>query len=75
MGVEIGIGGQVEQSERISAYQPDWGWQSVPLATLLQEHLYMPIYSDNVTKALASTFSLSFVWSSHAILSSNRSRP
>ena len=53
IGIGIGVPGVVEQSEHISVYAPSWGWHNVPLVTLLQEHIQMPIYLDNGAKAMA----------------------
>jgi len=55
IGVGIGVGGLVEQ---VSAYLPVWGWQSAPLATLLEEGLHIPISLDNAAKAMAQAESL-----------------
>ena len=53
IGVGIGVGGVVEYAETVSAYIAAWGWQNVPLVSLLEEHLHMPIYLDNAAKAMA----------------------
>ncbi|HLZ61057.1 MAG TPA: ROK family protein [Ktedonosporobacter sp.] len=57
-GIGIGVGGLVEQNEQISAYVPSWGWQSVPLVTLLEKYFSMPIYLDNAAKVMAQAESL-----------------
>lgn len=53
IGVGIGVGGVVEYAETVSAYIAAWGWQNVPLVSLLEEHLHMPIYLDNAANAMA----------------------
>jgi predicted NBD/HSP70 family sugar kinase len=58
IGIGVSVGGVVEQTEQVSAYIPAWGWKSVPLATLLEERLHMPIYLDNVAKVMAQAESL-----------------
>jgi predicted NBD/HSP70 family sugar kinase len=55
IGVGIGVGGLVEQG---SASLPSWGWKSVPLATLLEEGLHIPISLENAAKAMAQAESL-----------------
>jgi predicted NBD/HSP70 family sugar kinase len=58
IGVGVGVGGVVELAEPVSVYLPSWGWRNVPLGTLLQERLCMPIYLDNAAKAMAQAESL-----------------
>jgi predicted NBD/HSP70 family sugar kinase len=58
LGIGVSVGGIVEQVEHVFAYIPSWGWRSVPLATLLEEHLHMPIYLENATKVMAQAESL-----------------
>src|SRR5258708_17701137 len=58
LGIGVSVGGIVEQVEHAFAYIPSWGWRSVPLATLLEEHLHMPIYLENATKVMAQAESL-----------------
>lgn len=59
IGIGIGVGGLVVQSEQVStAYVPSWGWHSVPLATLLYERFNVPVYLDNAAKAMAQAESL-----------------
>ena len=58
IGLGVGVGGLVEQAEPRSAYLPSWGWQSVSLATLLEESFHMHIYLDNGAKAMAQAESL-----------------
>src|SRR5260370_29806784 len=58
IGIGIGVPGLVEQSEHGSVYAPSWGWHNVPLVTLLQEHIQMPIYLDNGAKAMAQAESM-----------------
>jgi predicted NBD/HSP70 family sugar kinase len=55
IGVGIGVGGLVEQG---SACIPDWDWRSVPLASLLEEGLHIPISLENSAKAMAQVESL-----------------
>ncbi len=55
IGVGIGVGGLVEKG---SASLPSWGWQSFPLATLLEENLHIPIFLENAAKAMAQAESL-----------------
>jgi len=55
IGVGIGVGGLVEQG---SVSLPGWGWRSVPLATLLEEGLHIPIFLENAAKAMAQAESL-----------------
>jgi predicted NBD/HSP70 family sugar kinase len=58
IGVGVGAGGLVELTEPLSVYLPSWGWRNVPLGTLLQECLGMPIYLDNAAKAMTLAESL-----------------
>ncbi|GHO79881.1 sugar kinase [Ktedonobacter sp. SOSP1-85] len=67
LGIGIGVGGLVERGEQIAAYVPSWGWQSVPLVSLLEKYFSMPIYLDNGAKAMAQAESLfgAGQWSEH----------
>ena len=58
IGIGVSVGGVVEQAEQASAYIAGWGWQNVPLATLLEERFPMPIYLDNAAKVMAQAESL-----------------
>ena len=58
IGLGVSVGGVIEQAEQVSAYIAGWGWQNVPLVTLLEEHLHMPIYLDNAHKVMAQAESL-----------------
>ncbi len=58
IGLGVSVGGVVEQAEQVSAYIAGWGWRNVPLVTLLEEHLHMPIYLDNAAKVMAQAESL-----------------
>lgn len=53
VGIGIGVPGLVEQSEGLAVFAPNWGWHSIPLLTMLKEHLDTPIYLDNGAKAMA----------------------
>ncbi|HEV2656284.1 MAG TPA: ROK family transcriptional regulator [Ktedonobacteraceae bacterium] len=55
VGVGIGVGGLVEQG---LTWIPDWDWRSVPLASLIEEGLHMPISLENSAKAMAQVESL-----------------
>ena len=52
IGVGVGVGGLVKLTEPLSIYLPSWGWRNVPLGTLLERCLSMPIYVDNAPKAM-----------------------
>ncbi len=58
IGLGVSVGGVVERAEQVSAYIAGWGWRNVPLVTLLEEHLHMPIYLDNAAKVMAQAESL-----------------
>jgi predicted NBD/HSP70 family sugar kinase len=53
LGIGVSVGGIVEQVEHVFASIPSWGWRRVPLATLLEERLHMPIYLENAAKVMA----------------------
>lgn len=55
IGIGISVGGLVEKG---SAFLPGWGWRNVPLVTLLEEDLYIPISLENAAKAMTQAESL-----------------
>lgn len=53
LGMGIGVPGVVEQAEEEMVAAPAWGWQPVPLKTLLRERFHIPLYVDNGSKVMA----------------------
>jgi predicted NBD/HSP70 family sugar kinase len=53
LGVGIGFPGLVEHESGISIYAPNWGWHDVPIASILESQLGLPMALDNGAKAMA----------------------
>jgi glucokinase-like ROK family protein len=53
IGIGIGVPGLVERSKEVLVSAPLWGWQPVPLITMLKKYIQIPIYVDNGAKAMA----------------------
>lgn len=58
LGIGIGLAGIVDADRYILRQSPIYGWRNVPLVSLLQEHLDIPIYIDNDV----NTFTLTERW-------------
>ncbi|MBK8420306.1 ROK family transcriptional regulator [Candidatus Villigracilis saccharophilus] len=50
VGVGISIPGPFEHSTGVSVFAPSWGWQDVPLQSMLEKELNLPLYMDNPLK-------------------------
>jgi predicted NBD/HSP70 family sugar kinase len=53
LGVGIGFPGLVEHEAGISIFAPNWGWHDVPIASILESKLGLPMSLDNGAKAMA----------------------
>jgi glucokinase-like ROK family protein len=53
LGIGIGAPGLVEPVGGVSVLAPNWGWHNVPLLTMLEKSIDLPIYLDNGAKAMA----------------------
>lgn len=53
IGVGIGFPGLVDPASGISIFAPNWGWHDVPVGTLIEERLGLPLLLDNGAKAMA----------------------
>jgi len=53
VGVGIGVPGVVERAGSVLVHAPSWGWHAVPLMTMLDEQINLPIVLDNGAKAMA----------------------
>jgi predicted NBD/HSP70 family sugar kinase len=53
LGVGIGFPGLVEHRTGISIFAPNWGWHDVPIASILESRLGLPMTLDNGAKAMA----------------------
>jgi predicted NBD/HSP70 family sugar kinase len=58
LGVGIGFPGLVEPESGISIFAPNWGWHDVPIASILENKLGLPMALDNGAKAMALAESL-----------------
>lgn len=50
VGVGISIPGPFEHSTGVSVFAPTWGWRDVPLQSMLEKELHVPLYMDNPLK-------------------------
>ena len=50
VGVGISIPGPFEHSTGVSVLAPSWGWRDVPLQSMLEKELNLPLYMDNPLK-------------------------
>lgn len=53
LGVGIGFPGLVDHKTGISIFAPNWGWHDVPIASILESRLDLPMALDNGAKAMA----------------------
>jgi len=53
LGVGIGFPGMVDPEAGISIFAPNWGWHDVPIASILESKLELPMALDNGAKAMA----------------------
>ena len=53
LGVGMGFPGLVERQSGVSVFAPSWGWHDVPLRSILESRLGLPIAMDNGAKAMA----------------------
>ena len=53
LGVGIGFPGLVDPEAGISIFAPNWGWHDVPIASILESKLGLPMALDNGAKAMA----------------------
>lgn len=51
-GAGIGLAGVIHQQTGVVHYSPFFGWKDVPLASMLQERLGIPIYVENDVNTL-----------------------
>ena len=61
LGVGVSLPGQVEPLTGVSLFAPNWGWTDVPVQSLLQDRLDLPIHVDNPLKATT----VAEVWFGH----------
>jgi predicted NBD/HSP70 family sugar kinase len=50
VGVGVSIPGPFEHATGVSVFEPSWGWVNVPLKTMLEKDLNIPLYMDNPLK-------------------------
>ncbi len=50
VGVGISIPGPFEHTTGVSVFAPSWGWRDVPLQSMLEKELNLPLYMDNPLK-------------------------
>jgi predicted NBD/HSP70 family sugar kinase len=50
VGIGISIPGPFEHSTGVSVFAPSWGWRDVPLQSMLEKKLHIPLYMDNPLK-------------------------
>lgn len=53
IGVGIGFPGLVDPEAGVSVFAPNWGWHDVPIRSLLDERLGLPMLLDNGAKTMA----------------------
>ncbi len=53
LGVGIGFPGLVDPAEGVSIFAPNWGWHDVPIGSILEDKLRLPMALDNGAKAMA----------------------
>jgi len=58
LGVGIGLAGIVDAEKGVLRHSPIYGWRDVPLVSLLQEYIDVPIFLDNDV----NTFTLTEKW-------------
>ncbi len=52
-GIGISIGGLIDSQAGHIAFSPDFGWTNVPLRSLVEQCLNLPVTIDNCTRAMA----------------------
>jgi N-acetylglucosamine repressor len=55
LGVGVGLAGIVDAEEGILRQSPIYGWDSVPLRSMLQSKLHIPVYIENDVNTLTLT--------------------
>ncbi|HLO14743.1 MAG TPA: ROK family transcriptional regulator [Anaerolineales bacterium] len=55
LGVGVGLAGIVDAEEGILRQSPIYGWDNVPLRTMLQSKLHIPVYIENDVNTLTLT--------------------
>jgi glucokinase-like ROK family protein len=55
LGVGIGVAGIVDAEEGILRQSPIYGWDNVPLRSMLQSKLHIPVYIENDVNTLTLT--------------------
>jgi predicted NBD/HSP70 family sugar kinase len=50
VGIGISIPGPFEHSTGVSVFAPSWGWVNVPLKSMLEKEIKVPLYMDNPLK-------------------------
>jgi predicted NBD/HSP70 family sugar kinase len=53
LGVGIGFPGLVDPEAGISIFAPNWGWHDIPIVSILESRLGLPMALDNGAKAMA----------------------
>jgi predicted NBD/HSP70 family sugar kinase len=53
LGIGIGFPGLVDPEAGISIFAPNWGWHDVPITSILESQLGLPMALDNGAKAMA----------------------
>lgn len=61
LGIGVSLPGQVEPLTGVSLFAPNWGWNDVPVQSLLEDRLDLPIHVDNPLKATT----VAEVWFGH----------
>jgi predicted NBD/HSP70 family sugar kinase len=55
LGVGVGLAGIVDAEEGILRQSPIYGWENVPLRSMLQNKLHIPVYIENDVNTLTLT--------------------
>ncbi len=53
LGVGVAAAGLVDHQQGLIRFSPNFGWRNVPLGSLLQEVLNVPVWVDNCTRVMA----------------------
>ena len=53
LGIGIGIAGLLNQNRTGVVFSPDFGWEDVEIIESIKTHFHLPVYMDNVTRAMA----------------------
>lgn len=51
LGVGVAVPGLVERRDGVAVFSPYWSWRDVPLRSLLERRLKLPLHLDNPLKA------------------------